>query len=80
MHNNNTARARRKTALPCGGPARQCPAAVRSKVGPPAMSGNALFRGPGAGLPGGGPELTIQGIPTQGAIDGVTRITLRVTN
>ena len=42
--------------------------------------GNDLFQGPGQGLPGGGPELTINGIPTRDAGAGLTRITLKVAN
>jgi filamentous hemagglutinin len=30
------------------------------------ISGNTLFKGGGAGLPGGGAELTIQGVPSAG--------------
>jgi len=40
-------------------------------------SGNSLFQGAGAGLPGGGAELTIQGIPSPGG-QGIRQIILEV--
>ncbi|MDZ4815607.1 MAG: hypothetical protein SGI71_05020, partial [Verrucomicrobiota bacterium] len=40
-------------------------------------SGNSLFQGAGAGLPGGGAELTIQGIPSAGG-QGIRQIILEV--
>jgi hypothetical protein len=43
------------------------------------IQGNAEFLGGGQGLPGGAPELTIDGIPTRDAGAGITRITLKVT-
>lgn len=41
------------------------------------ISGNALFRGGGAGLPGGGAELTINGIPSAGGT-GIRQLILEV--
>ncbi|MCA1779086.1 MAG: RHS repeat-associated core domain-containing protein [Xanthomonadaceae bacterium] len=49
----------------------------RSPASP--ISGNTLFRGGGAGLPGGGKELTIQGIPSAGG-QGIRQIILEVEN
>jgi len=42
------------------------------------ITGNTLFKGGGAGLPGGGSELTIQGIPSAGG-PGIRQIILEVT-
>ncbi|MBN2685712.1 MAG: hypothetical protein JXR40_10560, partial [Pontiellaceae bacterium] len=43
------------------------------------ITGNSLFQGRGAGLPGGGSELTIQGIPSAGG-SGIRQIILEVGN
>ena len=42
------------------------------------ITGNPLFKGGGAGLPGGGSELTIQGIPSAGG-PGIRQIVVEVT-
>ncbi len=43
------------------------------------ISGNDFFLGGGAGLPGGGPELTVRGIPSAGG-HGIRQIIVEVTN
>jgi YD repeat-containing protein len=53
---------------------------VASRAPASPIEGNAEFLGGGQGLPGGAPELTIDGIPTRDAGAGLTRITLKVGN
>ena len=51
---------------------------VPSRAPASPISGNPLFKGGGAGLPGGGSELTIQGIPSAGGT-GVRQIIVEVS-
>jgi RHS repeat-associated protein len=52
---------------------------IRGRAPASPITGNGLFQGGGAGLPGGSSELTIQGIPSAGG-QGIVQIILEVGN